>query len=133
MAFENLPELLLTAMRSEVVGVMIARGDLAVEVGFERLAEVQEEIMWACEAAHIPVIWATQVLDSLARTGQASRAEVTDAAMAVRAECVMLNKGPHITDAIGVLDSILTRMQSHHQKKRSLLRRLRAWDRSAAD
>ena len=133
MAFENLPELLLTAMRSEVVGVMIARGDLAVEVGFERLAEVQEEIMWACEAAHIPVIWATQVLDSLARTGQASRAEVTDAAMAVRAECVMLNKGPHITDAIGVLDSILTRMQSHHQKKRSLLRRLRAWDRSATD
>jgi pyruvate kinase len=133
MAFENLPELLLTAMRSEVVGVMIARGDLAVEVGFERLAEVQEEIMWACEAAHIPVIWATQVLDTLARTGQASRAEVTDAAMAVRAECVMLNKGPHITDAIGVLDSILTRMQSHHQKKRSLLRRLRAWDRSATD
>lgn len=130
MAFENLPALLLAAMRSEVVGVMIARGDLAVEVGFERLAEVQEEIMWACEAAHIPVIWATQVLDSLARTGQPSRAEVTDAAMAVRAECVMLNKGPHIVEAIGVLDSILVRMQSHHQKKRSLLRRLRAWDRA---
>ena len=109
---------------------MIARGDLAAEIGFERLAEVQEEIMWACEAAHIPVIWATQVLDSLARTGQPSRAEVTDAAMAVRAECVMLNKGPHIVEAIGVLDSILVRMQSHHQKKRSLLRRLRAWDRA---
>jgi pyruvate kinase len=129
-AFEHLPELLLTAMRSEIVGVMIARGDLAVEVGFERLAEVQEEIMWACEAAHIPVIWATQVLDTLARTGQSSRAEVTDAAMAVRAECVMLNKGPHITDAIFVLDSILTRMQSHQDKKRSLLRRLRSWDRT---
>ncbi|MGB8860106.1 MAG: pyruvate kinase [Ilumatobacteraceae bacterium] len=128
-AFENLPSLLLAAMRSEVVGVMIARGDLAVEVGFERLAEVQEEIMWACEAAHIPVIWATQVLDTLARTGHASRAEVTDAAMAVRAECAMLNKGPHITDAIAVLDSILTRMQSHQQKKRSLLRRLHAWER----
>lgn len=132
-AFENLPTLLLAAMRSEVAGVMIARGDLAVEVGFERLAEVQEEIMWACEAAHVPVIWATQVLDSLARTGQPSRAEVTDAAMAVRAECVMLNKGPHITDAIGVLDSILIRMQSHQHKKRSLLRRLRAWDRAMQD
>lgn len=131
-AFEHLPELLLTALRSPTVGVMIARGDLAVEVGFERLAEVQEEIMWACEAAHVPVIWATQVLDTLARTGQASRAEITDAAMAERAECVMLNKGPHIADAIAVLDSILGRMQHHQDKKRSLLRRLRAWDRTPA-
>jgi pyruvate kinase len=129
-AFERLPELLLTAMRSRKVGVMIARGDLAVEVGFERLAEVQEEILWACEAAHVPVIWATQVLDTLARTGQASRAEITDAAMSERAECVMLNKGPHITDAIHTLDSILTRMQHHQHKKRSLLRRLQAWDRT---
>jgi pyruvate kinase len=129
-AFENLPELLITAMRSPTVGVMIARGDLAVEVGFERLAEVQEEILWACEAAHIPVIWATQVLDTLARTGQPSRAEITDAAMSERAECVMLNKGPHITDAIHTLDSILIRMQQHQHKKRSLLRRLQAWDRS---
>jgi pyruvate kinase len=85
--------------------------------------------MWACEAAHVPVIWATQVLDSLARVGQASRAEVTDAAMSERAECVMLNKGPYISEAIGALDSILTRMHLHQDKKRSLLRRLRAWDR----
>lgn len=127
-AFENLPQLLLTAMRTERVGVMIARGDLAVEVGFARLAEVQEEILWACEAAHVPVIWATQVLESLAKTGRASRAEVTDAAMSVRAECVMLNKGPHILDAISALDSILSRMGAHHRKKRSMLRRLTSWD-----
>lgn len=131
-AFEQLPELLLAAMRSRKVGVMIARGDLAVEVGFERLAEVQEEILWACEAAHVPVVWATQVLDSLARTGQPSRAEITDAAMSERAECVMLNKGPHIVHAIHMLDSILTRMQHHQQKKRSLLRRLQSWDRTAS-
>ena len=130
-AFENLPVLLLTAMRSPHIGVMIARGDLAVEVGFERLAEVQEEIMWACEAAHVPVIWATQVLDTLARTGQPSRAEVTDAAMSERAECVMLNKGPYIADAIEALDSILTRMSHHQDKKRSLLRRLHSWDHEA--
>ena len=127
-AFENLPELLLQAMRSAQVGVMIARGDLAVEIGFERLSEVQEEIMWVCEAAHVPVIWATQVLDTLARTGHPSRAEITDAAMSARAECVMLNKGPFITDAVSMLDSILTRMGGHHDKKRSLLRRLRAWE-----
>ncbi len=126
-AFENLPELLLTALRSRSVGVMIARGDLAVEVGFERLSEVQEEIMWACEAAHVPVIWATQVLDTLARTGRPSRAEVSDAAMSERAECVMLNKGHYITDAIATLDSILTRMRGHQDKKRSLLRQLNAW------
>jgi pyruvate kinase len=129
-AFESLPELLLAAMRSRMVGVMIARGDLAVEMGFERLAEVQEEIMWACEAAHVPVIWATQVLDTMARTGQPSRAEVTDAAMSERAECVMLNKGPYIGEAITALDSILTRMNDHQDKKRSLLRRLGAWDHS---
>jgi pyruvate kinase len=128
-AFANLPELLLQAMRSPRVGVMIARGDLAVEIGFDRLAEVQEEIMWACEAAHVPVIWATQVLDTLARTGQPSRAEVTDAAMAQRTECVMLNKGPRITEAIAALDSILARMRHHQDKKRSLLRKLHAWDR----
>jgi pyruvate kinase len=123
--FENLPEMLLMAMRAPSCGVMIARGDLAVECGFERLAEVQEEILWLCEAAHVPVIWATQVLESLAKTGLPSRAEITDAAMGHRAECVMLNKGPHIIKALSVLDNILRRMQSHHTKKRTMLRPLR--------
>ena len=122
--FEQLPELLLTAMRSYPLGVMIARGDLAVEVGWERLAEVQEEILWLCEAAHVPVVWATQVLENLAKTGVPSRAEITDAAMAERAECVMLNKGPHILKAIHALDGILGRMQAHQHKKTSMLRSL---------
>jgi pyruvate kinase len=125
--FENLPELLFSAMSSKAVGVMIARGDLAVECGYERLAEVQEEILWVAEAAHMPVIWATQVLETLAKTGLPSRAEITDAAMGERAECVMLNKGPHIGEAIRTLDDILRRMQSHQTKKRPLLRALRAW------
>jgi pyruvate kinase len=126
-AFEMLPDLLLAAMRSRSFGVMIARGDLAVECGYERLAEVQEEILWLCEAAHAPVIWATQVLESLAKSGMPSRAEISDAAMGNRAECVMLNKGPHIVDAIRVLDNILQRMQDHQNKKRSMLRRLHWW------
>jgi pyruvate kinase len=62
---EDIPAVLLAAMRSPAVGVMIARGDLAVECGYERMAEVQEELLWVCEAAHIPVIWATQVLENL--------------------------------------------------------------------
>lgn len=122
--FENLPEILLTAMRSSSCGVMIARGDLAVETGFERLAEIQEEMLWICEAAHVPVIWATQVLESLAKEGRPSRAEITDAAMSDRAECVMLNKGPHIVAALRTLDDILKRMQAHQAKKQAMLRDL---------
>jgi pyruvate kinase len=106
---------------------MIARGDLAVECGFGRLAELQEEILWLCEAAHVPVIWATQVLESLAKEGQATRAEVTDAAMAERAECVMLNKGPFVGEAVQALDSILVRMSEHQSKKTPRLRALKSW------
>ena len=124
-AFENLPRLLLAAMRCERVAVMIARGDLAVECGYERLAEVQEEVLWFCEAAHVPVIWATQVLEGLAKSGVPSRAEITDAAMGERAECVMLNKGPHVVDAVRVLRDILQRMDAHQSKKSARLRRLR--------
>ncbi len=125
--FAQLPEMLLAGMGSERLGVMVARGDLAVECGFERLAEVQEEMLWLCDAAHVPVIWATQVLDQMARTGLPSRAEISDAAMAGRAECVLLNKGPHIAHAVATLDDILRRMASHQHKKVALLRRLRSW------
>ncbi|MBI3832164.1 MAG: pyruvate kinase [Planctomycetes bacterium] len=123
-AFERLPDLLVAAMRSPSAGVMIARGDLAVEVGYERLAEVQEEVLWLCEAAHVPSVWATQVLETMAKKGLPSRAEITDAAMSERAECVMLNKGPHVVAAIRALDSILRRMEDHQAKKSSLLRPL---------
>jgi pyruvate kinase len=121
----NLPDLLLTALRHDRVGVMIARGDLAIECDFRRMAELQEEILWFCEAAHVPVVWATEVLERLAKTGMPTRAEITDAAMAERAECVMLNKGPYITEAIRVLDDILKRMSGHQHKKMARLRPLR--------
>jgi pyruvate kinase len=122
--FEALPRLLLDALGKRPLGVMIARGDLALEIGYERLAEVQEEILWICEAAHVPVIWATQVLERMAKDGVPTRAEVTDAAMAERAECVMLNKGKHVVDAVRFLDDILCRMEGHQHKKRSTFRPL---------
>lgn len=130
-AFRALPDLLRVGMATRSVGVMIARGDLAVEAGYERLAEMQEEILWLCEAAHLPVIWATEVLDRLAKTGRPSRSEITDAAMSERAECVMLNKGRHIAQAITTLDDILRRMAAHQSKKRHLLRPLRSWAEAA--
>jgi pyruvate kinase len=126
--FSRLPHLILEAMKSYPISVMIARGDLAVECGWERTAEVQEEILWMCEAAHVPVVWATQVLEGLANSGIPSRAEITDAAMAERAECVMLNKGPYILTAIRSLSDVLTRMGGHQTKKTPLLRYLKLTD-----
>jgi len=122
--FANLPAILLEALKFPACGVMIARGDLAVECGFERMSEVQEEILWVCEAAHVPVVWATQVLEGLTKRGHATRAEITDAAVAQAAEAVMLNKGTHVIEAVEMLDGILKRMQGHHRKKRSMLRKL---------
>lgn len=122
--FENLPRLLLSSLCAPPVGVMVARGDLGVEVGFERLAEVQEEILWLCEAAHVPVIWATQVLEGMATKGSPSRAEVSDAVMSGRAECVMLNKGPYIVETVRFLNGVLERMDAHQSKRRPMMRRL---------
>lgn len=126
-AVRNLPELIAHAAGQRPFAVMLARGDLAVELGYQRLAEMQEEILWLCEAAHVPIIWATQVLENLAKKGIPSRAEITDAAMSVRAECVMLNKGPFINEAVTMLADVLTRMQGHQSKKTPQLRALRSW------
>ena len=125
LGFESLPNLLLAGLKQPPLGVMIARGDLGVEMGFERLAEVQEQILWLCEAAHVPVIWATQVLEQMNKTGLPTRGEVTDAAMSGRAECVMLNKGPHTVATVAFLENILVRMQDHHSKKTPMLRKLK--------
>ena len=123
-AFDELPNLIFEAMKSPAIGIMVARGDLAVELGWTRIAEVQEEIAWLCEAAHIPLIWATQILENQAKTGLATRAEITDAAAAVNAECAMLNKGPYITKAVKTLRSIDRRMHAHFEKKMGSLRPL---------
>jgi pyruvate kinase len=123
-AVHQLVQLLLAGLELPKFGVMIARGDLAVEVGFEHLARVQEDILCLCEAAHIPVIWATQVLETLAKSGLPARAEITDAAMGHRAECVMLNKGEHVLDAVKILAQLLQAEELHHLKKRDVFREL---------
>ncbi len=123
-AIEQFPQIMVQGSSHGRFGIMIARGDLAVETGFERMAELQEELLWLCEAAHIPVVWATQVLENLVRQNQPSRAEITDAAMSERAECVMLNKGPFVLQGMNLLNSIITRMQSHQDKKTACYRTL---------
>jgi pyruvate kinase len=127
LAVRNLPDILVQAAGQQPAGIMIARGDLAVAIGFGRMAEMQEEILWIGESAHIPVIWATQVLEHLIKKGTPSRGEMTDAAMAARAECVMLNKGPYLFEAIDELDQLLQRMDVNQHKKTPQLRRLKSW------
>jgi pyruvate kinase len=126
-AVRNLPEIIVQAAGRQPTAVMIARGDLAVEIGFGRTAEMQEEILWLGEASDIPVIWATQVLEHLVTKGTASRGEMTDAAMGARAECVMLNKGPHLLEAIDQLQALLLRMNDDQHKKTPRLRQLKSW------
>jgi pyruvate kinase len=75
----------------------------------------------------VPAIWATQVLEDLVKSGLPSRGEMTDAAMASRAECVMLNKGRHVDEAVVVLDHLLRRMSEHQLKKTPTLRALKSW------
>jgi pyruvate kinase len=126
-AVRNLPATVVQAASCQPTAIMIARGDLAAEIGFVRTAEIQEEILWVAEAAQVPVIWATQVLESLVRKGVKVRGEMTDAAAAARAECVMLNKGPYVLEAVAQLDRLLARMAEHQHKKTPQLRPLMSW------
>lgn len=132
-AVASLPDLIIRGAGQQPFGVMVARGDLAVEIGFERLAEIQEEILWVCEAARVPVIWATQVLESVTKRGVTSRAEITDAASGIKAECVMLNKGKYVGQAVSMLHDVLSRMTGHQYKQFIVLRDLKSWERYVRD
>lgn len=121
LAYKNLINILIAAMQRKHLGIMIARGDLALEVGWKNMGMVQQGILSFCSAAHIPVVWATQVLEGLAKKGIPSRSEITDITSSVQAECVMLNKGPHINEAIAFLDEVLLNVESSHHKKEVLL------------
>lgn len=119
-----LPEILVASASRVPTAIMIARGDLAVEVGYARLSELQEEILWVCEAAHVPVIWATQVVETMVKTGIPTRAEVSDVSMAAKSECVMLNKGEHINRAVLFVSDVLSKFEKHVYKKTAILRKL---------
>ncbi len=126
-AVSNMPEILEELLVCKSSGVMIARGDLAIEVGFINMSFIQEELLDICNAAHIPVIWATQVLESQMKTNLPSRAEISDAALSGRAECVMLNKGPFAIDTIDILRQILHEMHLLFKKNQKLLSKATLW------
>ncbi|OEF97523.1 pyruvate kinase [Desulfuribacillus alkaliarsenatis] len=122
-AVYNLTKILLAGLEVPNFAVMIARGDLAVEVGIEALPFVQEDILDLCDAAHTPVILATQYLENLAKKGVPARGEAIDAAIAQRAECVMLNKGKHVANAVETLSYILCSQQLRYHKKHQIYKR----------
>ena len=127
-AVNNLAAIIYQAASHNPFALMIARGDLAVETGYIRLAEVQQEILWLAEAADVPVVWGTEVLANLIKTGIPSRAEVTDAAEGARSDCVMINKGQKMVEAVEMLDEIFKRMRRHQYKKTPQLRALNIAD-----
>ena len=121
-AIYNLSKILLAGLDVPKFGILIARGDLAVEIGYENLSQVQEDILCLCNAAHIPVILATQILETLAKSGLPTRAEIIDASRGQRAECVMLNKGKYILEAVKILSLLLKTEERHNIKKRQIFR-----------
>lgn len=126
---ENLVTILLALITSNhQSGVMIARGDLAIEVGFENLPLIQQEIIDLCNAACLPVIYATQVLESKMKTNIPSRAEAIDAAYANRTDCIMLNKGTFAKEAVATLLHILSRYKDLYERNRHLLKVAHIWE-----
>lgn len=119
-AFHNLTKIIIEGLSFDAFGIMIARGDLAIELGFTNLASIQEEIIHLCQAAHIPFIWATGVLENLTKKGMPLRSEMTDAFHGLQADCVMLNKGDYIIEAVKTVNDLIA-LRNRVDKRNSLL------------
>ena len=118
--------------------VMVARGDLGLEMPLERVPRAQNEITLGARARGIPVIVATQVLESMTKEPRPTRAEVSDAAHAVdtRVDAIMLAGetavGAYPARAVQMLDAIIRDAESVVIEG-SAARRVRAADGSAGD
>ena len=99
-------------------GLMVARGDLGVELPPERVPEMQRRIVQACRRAGKPVVVATQMLESMVQAPSPTRAEVSDVANAVYegVDAVMLSAesatGRFPQEAVAMMDRIIARVEA---------------------
>ncbi|MEH7380599.1 pyruvate kinase [Bacillus sp. JJ1533] len=105
-ALLSLSKIIMEGLNYGLFGVMIARGDLVIEIGLEQFLSAQEGILEICHAAHIPVIWATGVLENMNKKNIPSIPELTDAHAGLRADCIMFNKGPYVPHSIEFLQKL---------------------------
>lgn len=108
----------LDAILAECDGVMVARGDLGNEVPLESVPRIQKEITRRAQAMGLPVIVATQVLESMRTAPRPTRAEVSDAANAVddSVDAIMLSgetaSGDYPVESVRMLDAVIRDVES---------------------